>query len=52
MPAIDIINLVSFKSNYWFDEASNSVYSVCALVLKQHQIPAADQHQLKNSSMT
>lgn len=37
----------SFRSNYWYDEASNSVYSVCTLVLKQHKIPATDYASVK-----
>ena len=37
----------SFRSKYWYDETSNSVYSVCTFVLKQHKIPAADYASVK-----
>jgi len=37
----------SFRSSYWYDESSNSVYSVCSLVLKQHKIPATDYPSVK-----
>jgi len=37
----------SFKSNYWYDELNNSVYSACTFVLKQHKIPATDYASVK-----
>jgi transglutaminase-like putative cysteine protease len=37
----------SFRSKYWYDEPSNSIYSACTFVLKQHKIPATDYPSVK-----
>ncbi len=37
----------SYQSKYWFNEATNTVYSATQLILKQHKILAADYASVK-----